>query len=256
MAGQNAGRFSAAFHWCTSRQDAALFERVKTAFAEELKPDDPERVKPVVAQKYKWISRVGVFRESALVVIGEREARTSSYGDYFVAYNLDLKSGEKSPITVSAERSGFMQWKFKKLVHFDSSEAPDVAFAYSSCVECEADYLLSSFRLDTADGKWKVRAWDGDRTEILIGSDYTAGTDENTKDDCLFKFGDFNGDGFDDLIVRCASMNDAEKILEDTTTLFTIQQGRPQIITIQDRKQLVAIHDRLCSGSEKSRLCR
>lgn len=148
-----------------------------------------------------------------------------------------------------------MQWRFKKLVRFDSSEAPDVAFAYSSCTGCEADYLLSSFRLDLADGKWKVRTWGGKSTEILIGSDYTAGMDENTKDDCLFKFGDFNGDGFDDLVVRCAIMNEAEKILDDTTTLYTIQQGQPQIIPVQDRKKFAAISDQLCAGSEKSRLC-
>jgi hypothetical protein len=155
--GQNARPLSAAFHWHTSSNDVAIFERVKTAFAEELKPDDPEKVKPVVAEEYKWISRIGVFQTSALVVIGERETRTSSYGDYFIAFNLDLKSGEKSPITVSPDPTGFMQWRFKKLIRFDSSEAPDIAFAYSSCTECEADYLLSSFRLDLADGKWKVR---------------------------------------------------------------------------------------------------
>jgi len=33
----------------------------------------PEKVKPVVAQEYKWISRVGVFETSARVLIGERE---------------------------------------------------------------------------------------------------------------------------------------------------------------------------------------
>jgi hypothetical protein len=64
---------SSTFHWLNPSKDATLFERMKTAFAEELKPDDPEKVKPVVAQEYKWISRVGVFETSALVLIGERE---------------------------------------------------------------------------------------------------------------------------------------------------------------------------------------
>ena len=61
-----------AFHWLSSSKDAALFERIKAAFADELKPDNPEKVKPVIAQEYKWISRVGVFETSALVLIGER----------------------------------------------------------------------------------------------------------------------------------------------------------------------------------------
>lgn len=97
--GQNAQRSSIAFHWLNSSKDATLLERIKTAFADELKPDDPEKVKPVVAQEYKWISRVGVFETSALVLIGERETRTSTYGNYFVAFNYDLKSDEKTSLT-------------------------------------------------------------------------------------------------------------------------------------------------------------
>jgi hypothetical protein len=124
--GQNAQPSSTAFHWLNSSNDAALLERIKTAFADELKPDDPEKVKPVVAQEYKWISRVGVFETSALVLIGERETRTSTYGNYFVAFNYDLKSGEKTSLT--QPNKGFMQWKFKRLVRFDSSSAPDIVF--------------------------------------------------------------------------------------------------------------------------------
>jgi hypothetical protein len=86
--GQNVQPSSPAFRWLNSSKDATLFERIKTDFADELKPDDPEKVKPVVAQEYKWISRVGVFDTSALVLIGERETRTSTYGNYFVAFNL------------------------------------------------------------------------------------------------------------------------------------------------------------------------
>jgi hypothetical protein len=76
--GQTAQPSSTAFRWLNASKDASLFERIKTAFADELKPDDPEKVKPVVAEEYKWISRVGVFETSALVLIGEREMRTST----------------------------------------------------------------------------------------------------------------------------------------------------------------------------------
>ena len=109
---------STAFHWLNFSKDATLFEHIKTAFADELKPDDPEKVKPVVAQEYKWISRVGVFETSALVLIGERETRTSTYRNYFVAFNYDLKSGEKTSLT--SFNKGFIEWKFKKLIRFDS----------------------------------------------------------------------------------------------------------------------------------------
>jgi hypothetical protein len=251
--GQNAHPSSTAFHWLNSSKDAALFERIKTTFADELKADDPEKVKPVVAQEYKWISRVGVFETSALVLIGERESRSSTYGNYFVAFNYDLKSGEKTSLT--SFNNGFMRWKFKKLVRFDSSRAPDIVFTHPSCTECEADYFLSSFRLDSTEAKWKVRTWSEKSTEILIGSDYSVDAEENSKDDCLFKFADFNGDGFDDLAVRCLAITEKGKILEDSTTIYTIQHGQPQVLTVKDRQQLATIRDQLCVDAKKSKLC-
>jgi hypothetical protein len=251
--GQNARPSWTAFHWLNSRKDATLFERIKTAFTDELKPDDPEKVKPVVAQKYKWISRVGVFETSALVLIGERETRTSAYGSYFVAFNYDLESREKTSLTPF--NKGFMEWKFKKLVRFDSSRTLDIVFTYPSCTECEADYLLSSFRFDSTEGKWEVRTWSEKSPEILIGSDYSVGNEEGSKDDCLFKFADFNGDGFDDLAVRCLSITGQGKILEDTTTIYTIQHGQSQVLTVKDRQQLATIRDQLCVDAKKSKLC-
>jgi hypothetical protein len=251
--GQSSLPSSTAFHWLNSSKDAPLLERIKTVFTEELKPDDPEKVKPVVAQGYKWISRVGVFETSALVLIGERETQTTAYGNYFIAFNYDLKSGEKTLLT--SFNKGFVNWKFKKLIRFDSSRAPDIVFTYPSCIECEADYLLSSFRLDSTDSKWKVRMWSEKSTEILIGSDFSAGTEEDSKYDCLLKFADFNGDGFEDLAVRCLAITQQGKILEDTTTIYTIQHGQPQVLTVKGRQKLAARTDQLCVDAKKSKLC-
>lgn len=250
---QNVQPTSPAFHWLNSGKDATLFERTKTAFADELKPDDPEKVKPVVAQEYKWISRVGVFETSALVLIGERETQTSAYGDYFIAFNYDLKSGEKTSLT--SFNNGFMEWKFKRLVRFDSSNTPDIAFTYLSCTECEADFLLSSFRFDSTEAKWKVRTWSEKNTGILIGSDYSAGTDEDTRYDCLFKFADFNSDSFDDLAVRCLVITREGKILDDTTTIYTVQHEQPQALAVKDPQQLTTIRHQLCVNAKKSKLC-
>jgi hypothetical protein len=251
---QNAQPSPTPFHWLDPSKDATLLRRIKTVFTDELKPDDPEKVKPYVAQEYKWISRVGVFDTSALVLIGERETRTSKYGDYFIAFNYDLKTGEKTPLTSS--NHGFIDWTFKRLVRFDSSRAPDIVFTYPSCTECEADYLLSSFRFDSGEARWKLRIWSKEGgPEILIGSDYSAGTDEDSKDDCLFKFADFNGDGFDDLADRCVAITRQGKVLADTTTIYTVQHGRSQILTVTDPRQLATIYDRLCVGVKKSKLC-
>jgi hypothetical protein len=251
--GQNAQPSSIDFRWLSPSKDATLFDRLKTAFADELKPDDPEKVKPVVAQEYKWISRAGIFETTALVLIGEREARTATYGDYFVAFNYDLKSGEKRSLT--SFNHGFIQWKFERLVRFDSSRTPDVVFTHRSCTECETDYLLSSFRLDSTQAQWKVRTWGEKDSEILIGSDYSVGTEEDSKDDCLFRFADFNRDGFDDLAVRCLTITEKGKILEDTTTIYTVQHGQSRVLTVKDRQQLATIRDQLCVDAKKSKLC-
>ena len=175
-------------HWLDAVKDAALFERIKVSFADELKPDDPERVKPVVAQLYKKISRIGVFETSALVLIAERATPTSAYGDYFLAFNYDLKGGKKAPL-----EKGFMVWKVKKLVRFESAKMPDIVFTYLSCTECEADSLLGSFRFDSTDGVWGIRNWSEKDDAIMIGSDTVVGSEEGEYNyDCLFKFADFN----------------------------------------------------------------
>lgn len=133
---------------------------------------------------------------------------------------------------------------------------PDIVFTYPSCTECEADYLLSSFRFDSSDAKWKLRVWSKEGgPKILIGSDYSVGTDEDSKDDCLFKFADFTGDGFDDLADRCVAITRRGRVLADTTTIYTVQHGQSQIRTITDPRQLATIYEQLCEGVKKSKLC-
>ena len=249
-AAQNASPVLTTFHWLDAAKDAPLFEQIRAALAEELRPDDPEKVKPVVAELYKKISRIRVFETSALVLIAERETSTSTYGDYFQVYSYLLKSGKKTP-----SEKGFMKWRFKKLVRFDSSKIPDIVFTYPSCTECEADFLLGSFRFDSTDATWKIRSWGEKDDAIVIGSDYSVGTEENSKDDCLFKFADFNGDGFDDLAVRCLVITEQGKILGDTTTIYTVQHGKPQVIAVKEARQLATVRDKLCTDVKKSRLC-
>ena len=71
----------------------------------------------------------------------------------------------------------------------------------------------------------------------------------------FFEFADFNGDGFDDLAVRCLAITEQGKILEDTTTLYTIQHRQPQVLAVKDRQQLATIRDQLCVDAKKSKLC-
>lgn len=136
------------------------------------------------------------------------------------------------------------------------SRVPDIVFTYPRCTECEADYLLSSFRFDSSEAKWKLRIWSKEGgAEILIDSDYSVGTDEDSKDVCLFKFADFTGEGFDDLADRCVATTRRGRVLADTTTIYTVQHGQSQILTTTDPRQLATIYEQLCVGVKKSKLC-
>lgn len=250
---QNAESSTNGFKWLDSAKDVTLFQQIKTAFSEDLKPDDPEKVKPVVAQLYKRISRIGVYQSSALVVILERETAASTDGDYFQPFNYDLKTGKKEALD-----KGFDFWRFNKFVRFEPSKIPDVVFTYWSCTECEAEHLLGSFRFDSAIGKWKLRSW-GDRDiddSILIGDDgKSLGEEGERNDDCLFGFDDFTGDGFDDVAVRCLAIDQNHRIVDDTTTIYAVRNGRPRVIAVKDPTKLVTIRKTLCAGIKKSKLC-
>src|SRR5229473_3438882 len=96
------------FRWLDPRKDAALFDQIKGAFVDELKPDDPKvkLVEPQLYKFYKRISRIGVFQSSALVLIAERDELASTYGDYFQAFNYDINTGKKASF-----KEGFRRWR-------------------------------------------------------------------------------------------------------------------------------------------------
>jgi hypothetical protein len=250
-AAQNTTTASSDFRWLDPRKDAVLFDRIKGAFVDELKPDDPEKVKPVEAQLYKKISRIGVFQSSALVLIAERETPKYTYGDYFQPFNYDLNTGRKEPF-----EKGFRRWRFKRFARFELSKTSDIVFSYLSCTECEATSLLGSFHFDSGIGAWSTRKWSEKDDAIMIGSDTVVGSEEGEYDyQCLYKIADFNGDGLDDIAVRCQAVGEKDKIIEDTTLLYSVQQGKPVIITLTEPQRIAALTAKLCEGVKKSRLC-
>jgi hypothetical protein len=241
------------FRWLDPRKDVTLFDQIKDAFADELKPDDPEKVKPVVPQLYKKIARVGVFQSSALVLIAERETSTPTYGDYFQPFNYNINTGKKERF-----EKGFMRWRFRKFAHFSSAKTPDIVFTYLSCTECEATYLLGSFRFDPGRRIWDTRAWSNKQGDdaIMIGSDTVVGSEEGEYDyQCLSKIADFNGDGLDDIAVRCQAVGEKNRIIEDTTLLYSIQQEKPIVATLSEPLRIAAVTAKLCDGAKKSRIC-
>ena len=250
---QNTIKGSNDFRWLDPRKDAVLFERIKAAFVDELKPDDPEKVKPVEPQLYKRIARIGVFQSSALVLIAERETPTYTYGDYFKPFNYDINTGKKEPLD-----KGFRRWRFREFAHFSSLKTPDIVFTYLSCTECEATYLLGSFRFNPRFHLWDTRAW-GDKEgddAIMVGSDTVVGSEEGEYDyQCLFKVADFNGDGLDDVAVRCQAVGERKKIIEDTTLLYSVKDEKSVISTLTEPERVAALTAKLCKGARKSRFC-
>src|SRR3954447_12343417 len=61
------------FRWLDSGRDSALWNRVQTALAQELEPDDPTKLGPhQAAYKYKYLHKIGLFHEEALVFVRYR----------------------------------------------------------------------------------------------------------------------------------------------------------------------------------------
>lgn len=241
------------FKWLDpTKTDVKLYTQIKAVFGEELKPDDPEKVKPVVAMTYKKISRIGVFQSWALVLILERETPASKYGDYFEPFNYNLRTGKKEGLG-----KGFYLWKFNKLARFEPSAVPDIVFTYWSCTECEADRLLASFRFDKAVGGWDLRSWGrGEGDSLIIGDDGEPLSEEDeTNHDCLFGFGDFIRNGFANVAVRCLAIDQRNRVVGDTTMIYAVEHGQPQTLAVKDPSQLDAIRKALCTGVKNSKLC-
>ena len=255
-AAQNTATASKDFRWLDPRKDAALFDQIKGAFVDELKPDDPKvkLVEPELYKFHKKISRIGVFQSSALVLIAERDELASTYGhgDYLQAFNYDINTGKKEPF-----KKGFRDWRFHKCAHFSSAKTPDIVFTYLPVLEWEPDYSLSSFRFDQRRALWDMRAWSDNQDDdmIEIGSDTVEGSEEGEYDShCLFKVADFNGDGLDDVAVRCQAVGVENKII-DTTLLYSIQQDKPVQATLIEPQLIAALTAKLCDGTKKLRMC-
>jgi len=88
------------FRWIDSQKDAPLWAKVQAAFHEPLKPDPPDEAPPY---GYKYISRIGVSNNSALVIIGHRIKKRELPGEYFLAFNYDLLTGATSEVIIPKE---------------------------------------------------------------------------------------------------------------------------------------------------------
>jgi hypothetical protein len=248
------------FHWLDNSRDSQVWNRVQAAFREELEPDDPRKVPAhYAADQYKYVYQIGIFRTAALVIIGERETRESPGYDLFNSYSYDLLDGSKRAIVTEPPkspsrypRSGLLLYEVIKLAQFDRSPTPDVVFAYSSCVGCEAEYFLASFEYQPRKG-WVARQWDK-AYSLYLEADPEP-DDNVVSARYLFKIKDWNGDGFDDVAVRRREVTQVSKrrqAIDDSTTIYKAENGTLVGHAVTDPKEREEINAELCNGSKLS----
>lgn len=247
------------FRWLDRTRDSQVWNGVLVALHQELEPDDPQKVPPhYVATQYKYIYKIGVFRTAALVIIGYRETKESPGYSYFNAYSYDLRDGSKRAIATeppeppSVYPQSDVLWLFDvvKLAHFDGSPAPDVVFTYDSCTECEAEHFMASFEYELGKG-WTARRWDKAHS-LYLESDPEP-DDSVVSADYLLKIKDWNGDGFDDLVVRRREVSQVAKRsqkLDDSTTMYKAENGTLVGHAITDPKEREPINAELCADSK------
>ncbi len=242
------------FTWINTNDNPQVLNEISSAFVDELQPDNPEKVKPVVPYFYKYISRIGAFRNTCIVLIGYREHESDRKEfDYFRAFSYDITNHVKREI---APIGYYYQWSFVTQAAFEPSATPDVVFKFFNCLECEAVELLASFRFDEKESLWKRRTWPDDDSDLLIGSDRQFGDDDNWLYDCLYKIADFNSDNFADIAIRCRETGETtKKVKKDELLLYTIQKGTAKKIKIRDKKKFDQISNVLCEG-QNSPLCK
>jgi hypothetical protein len=242
-----------AFTWINANDNNPILNEVKSAFAAELLPDNPEKVKPVVPYYYKYISKIGAFRNSRLVLIGyrEREGDKPEY-DYFKVFSYDSVRHIKAEVE---PKDYYYRWSLVTETTFEPSATPDIVFKFFDCLECESTELLSSFRFDEKENVWKKRMWPENDSDLMIDSARQYGSEDNWIYDCLYKVADFNSDTFADIAIRCRETGEITHKVKDELLLYTIQNVIAKRIKIEDKTTYSKINSALCSG-QSSPLCK
>lgn len=255
------------FRWVHPNSDAQLWQQIESVFRDELAPDEgKEGQDELDVYRYKYLEKVGILNHSVLVIVGHRPARELSkkntWDEYFTAFNFDSVTGQKSQI----EHAEWMwSWKFLKLAKFGPGSIPDVTFTYQTCKECEPETMLASLYFDEAKFAWKIRSW-GDGRDIwwtasdglIVDMDVNDGGD-TISFDCAYGIRDVNGDGFQDVAIRCKQITYTAKgrtITQDSTVLYSLVQGQFKSRRIADESEILALTTKSCRPDSPSWLCK
>ncbi len=244
--------------WISEKGNAAMWVAIRADFHDELQPDDPANVAPVLAYSFKYIYRVALYRHSALVLVGHRETEESKYPGYYSAFNYDIESHARRPIKGVEVVSVF---KFVDFVRLDAAAPPDIFFTWLTCTECEESKVLSAFHYDSGKREWGLRTWEANKdiwwtsaSGPVIWSD-VSGSD-TISFDCLHGFlGSAPEITFG---LRCravAESEDGKRSITDITGLYSFRgpDSRLEIVSGGKRTELLS---KLCEASPKNKLCK
>lgn len=255
------------FRWIHADSDPQLWEQILQKFNEELTPDQATSQKSEVdTYRYKWIQKVGIFNQSALVIIGHRPAKEvtkeNAWNVAYSAFSFDVASGKKSSIE---HAEWLWQLKFAKLATFGPSSAPDVTFTYLSCTECEPDSMFSAFYYDEAKAAWETRPW-GDGKDLwwtakdgLVTELDIIGDGDLTFFDCVYGILNSQDTRHQNLAMRCKEFRETPSgdfRVADNTVLYSLVQNQFQRRRVTDPAETVRLMQEMCKASAKSLLCR
>ncbi len=244
------------FYWCEHQRDGKLWREIEQVFSKELTPDIEEEVAPIVAYKYKYIRAIGIFDNVALVIISNRETIGSpDYDEYSEGYSYDFISSKKSvALTVGV----YWQWTYIGAIMLEKSYPPDIFFTYSSCVDCEAEYLMTGYHYDKELRQWMLRTWPKGEEALLIGSDILYGDDADLEINSIYDFYDFNDDGFQDICLwrreTLYPSNTITNTISDTVMVYAIRHKKIKEL-VPTGAELNHIKQRLCKEHPESSLC-
>jgi hypothetical protein len=244
--------------WISEKQSAALWATIRTDFHDELQPDDPMKVAPVLPYSYKYIYRVALYRRSALVIVGHLETEDSKYPGYYSVFNYDVESHAWRPIRGVEVVSAF---KFVDFVRLDAAAPPDIFFTWLTCTECEASKVLSAFHYDARTREWGLRTWEASKdiwwtTESgpVIWSDVSAS--DTISFECVHGFVRSNGDRI--FGIRCREVSEPEegkRKVSDTTAKYSFEGVESKLETLKGGNKAKLLNE-LCEGLPENKLCK
>ena len=244
------------FQWTTEQSRPAVWDAVRSAFANELS----DTVRGVYLPL--GIERVGLHGSYAIAVI-RYELPSVPEAPVFRLYSYDLEGGRKSIIAAAAAagsgRDLWLAWEFERLAQFDSTRRPDVVFRHRDCFECEAVEWLSAVYLEPGVG-WQLRNWSGTGDHVLVGSQVQYGIGRSTYA-CAHRIWDLDHDGSDELVAHCrithsAETSDSVISLRDSVMLFEVAGGRAVSRSVTQPEEQSGLLRALCEGGSDNVLCR